>query len=161
MDFHTLIFTALQSLIGVAIAVLVPVLVKFILSKTSKENLNKYMSLAALSVQAVQQSMGSASAEEKKKAAEVKLSVMVKGVLSAEEIDHLLESAVFLMKQNFDTAIVAPVVPVAPVPVAVPVEVPIIPVVVPAVVPIITPEVIIAPVVVAVEPDVPALTPLG
>jgi len=154
MDFHTLIFTALQSLIGVAIAVLVPVLVKFILSKTSKENLNKYMSLAALSVQAVQQSMGSASAEEKKKAAEVKLSVMVKGVLSAEEIDHLLESAVFLMKQNFDTAIVAPVVPV-------PVEVPIIPVVVPAVAPIITPEVIIAPVVVAVEPDVPALTPLG
>jgi len=161
MDFHTLIFTALQSLIGVAIAVLVPVLVKFILSKTSKENLNKYMSLAALSVQAVQQSMGSASAEEKKKAAEVRLSAMVKGVLSAEEIDHLLESAVFLMKQNFDTAIVAPVVPapaLVPVPVA---EVPIPPIVVPAVVPITTPEVIIAPIVVAVEPDAPALIPLG
>ena len=55
--------------------------------------------------------MGSASAIEKKKAAEQRLSQMAKGAISGEQIDHLLESSVFMMKQEFDLAI-APVEPV-------------------------------------------------
>ena len=38
--------------------------------------------------------------EEKKSAAEQKLSQITKGTLSAEEIDHLIENAVFILKQQ-------------------------------------------------------------
>ena len=105
MNYNALLMTTLQSLIGVGIAVLVPVLMKYILSKTSKENLVRYTAMANMVVLSVQQTMGSASLEERKKAAEGKLSTMTKGILNVDDIEQLIESAVFLMKQQFDLAV--------------------------------------------------------
>lgn len=103
MNANALLFTGLQSLIGAAIAVLVPMLVKFLLSKTTKEDLNKYVQLANIAVLAVQQTIPDANAEDKKQAAVNKLSALTKGALTPDQVDHLIESSVFLMKQQFDT----------------------------------------------------------
>lgn len=105
----------IQSLLSLGVTALIPFLVKFVLSKTSKENLGKYTQMATIAVLAVEQTMGGAPVEVKKMAAEARLSTVLKGALTPEEIDHLLESSVFLMKQNYKTAIAAaPEVPVTP-----------------------------------------------
>lgn len=109
---NALLMNTIQSLLSLGITALIPFLVKFVLSKTSKENLVKYTQMATIAVLAVEQTMGGAPVEVKKMAAETRLSSMLKGAINPDQIDHLLESSVFLMKQNYKTAVAA--IPEAP-----------------------------------------------
>jgi len=100
MDVHALVLQLLQALIELGIAVLVPMVIKWVFTKISLGNLVKYKSLAQFAVAAVEQTMKEAHMGEKKAAAEKKLSDLTKGALRPEEIDHLVEDAVFTLKQQ-------------------------------------------------------------
>lgn len=112
MNTHDLILQALQYLIEAGITVLIPFVIRFLLAHTSKENLAKYTQLAETVVMSIEQTMGAGNGAAKKAAAEAKLAQLLKGALSAEDIDHLIESAVFQMNKiwtdNVKTTPVAP-----------------------------------------------------
>lgn len=98
---HDLIIKALQTVIEVGMAVLVPIVIKYVLSKISENNLVRYMALAEMAVKMVQQTMDGVDNDTKKKAAMDKISQLTKGALSADEIEHLLEYAVYEMKNQY------------------------------------------------------------
>lgn len=100
MDLHQLLLQTLQTLIEVGIAALVPIVIKWVFTKISLDQLVKYKALAQIAVAAVQQTMATADVLAKKDAAVQKLSQLTNGTLKPEEIDHLIEDAVFTLKQQ-------------------------------------------------------------
>ncbi len=100
MNTNTLLVQVLQYVIELGIGVLVPVLVKFVMSKIGTEQLLQAKSYAAVAVAAVEQTMSSADGQAKKTAAVKKLSDLTKGALKPEDIDHLIEDAVFTLSKQ-------------------------------------------------------------
>lgn len=90
----------LLQLIEIGITFLVPIVVKFVLTKVQIDKLAQAKAYASIAVAAVEQTMSTADAQAKKDAAIKKLSELTKGALSPEEIDHLVEDAVFNLKQQ-------------------------------------------------------------
>lgn len=103
--FHDIFLKSLQYLIEVAIAILVPIVIRFVLTKTNKENLLKYVTIAGTVVKAVEQIYGGGNGNSKKSAAVTKLSQMTKGKLSTDDIHHLIEAAVFEMNKDLKHAL--------------------------------------------------------
>lgn len=106
METHELIIKGLQALIEVGIAVLVPIVIKYVLTKISRDNLIRYITLAEMVVKTVQQTMGDADNEDKKSTAVDKLSKLTHGSLNSQEIEHLLEAAVFEVKKLYKAEII-------------------------------------------------------
>lgn len=92
-----IIVQVLDYVISVGIAALVPIVIRYILTKTHKENLLKYASMAEIVVKALEQTMGVDSVA-KKTAAVSKLASMTNGKVSSDDINHLIESAVYNLK---------------------------------------------------------------
>lgn len=106
MDSHELILKGLQALIEVGIAILVPIVIRYVLTKISKDNLIRYITLAEMVVKAVQQTMGDVDNEQKKATAFNKLLELTHGTLSSQEVEHLLEAAVFEVKKQYKAEVV-------------------------------------------------------
>jgi len=102
---HDIVLKTLQYTIEAAIAILVPIVIRYVLTKTSRENLAKYVTIAEFVVKAVEQMYGGGNGSVKKSAAATKLSEMTKGKLSADDIYHLIEAAVFEMNKDIKQAI--------------------------------------------------------
>lgn len=100
LDTHALIMQLLQTAIELGIGVLVPVLVKFVVTKMGTDKLVQAKAYTAIAVAAVQQTMATADAQTKKAAAMQKLADLTKGALKPQDIDHLVEDAVFTLKQQ-------------------------------------------------------------
>lgn len=71
-------------------------------TKTKTDQLIQLKALAQIAVVAVEQTMADAHMDEKKAAAVQKLSDLTKGALKPDEIDHLIEDAVFTLKTRLD-----------------------------------------------------------
>ena len=108
MDTHAYIVQILQAVIGPAIVTLGPLAGKFLLSKTSAQNLARFGALAKMVVTAVEQTMPDAANEIKKATAASKLAAVTKGVLSEDDVSHLIESAVYDMKQEASSVLAKP-----------------------------------------------------
>ncbi|KNY30032.1 phage holin [Pseudobacteroides cellulosolvens] len=104
---HDIILKTLQYIIEATIAILVPIVIRFVLTKTNKENLSKYVTIAEFIVKAVEQIYGGGNGSAKKSAAVTKLSQMTKGKLSTDDLHHLIEAAVFEMNKDLKQAIKA------------------------------------------------------
>ena len=102
---NDIILNILQYIIQAAIAILVPIVIRFVLTKTSRENLEKYVTIAEFVVKAVEQMYGGGNGSVKKSAAAAKLSEMTNGKLSTDDIYHLIEAAVFEMNKSLKQAI--------------------------------------------------------
>lgn len=63
--------------------------------------------MAKIAVAAVEQTMTDVHTDERKAAAERRLSQLTKGALTPEEIDHLIENAVFTLKQQIGHSVKA------------------------------------------------------
>lgn len=105
MDTHALLMQLLQTLIELGIGVLVPVCVKFVMTKMKTDQLVQSKAYAAIAVAAVEQTMGTADAQAKKAAAIQKLADLTKGALKPNDIDHLIEDAVFTLNKQIGSSV--------------------------------------------------------
>jgi len=103
--FNDIMLKILLCIIEAAIAILVPIVIRFVLTKTSRENLEKYVKISEFVVKAVEQMYGGGNGSVKKSAAAAKLSEMTNGKLSTDDIYHLIEAAVFEMNKSLKQAI--------------------------------------------------------
>lgn len=116
-----LIMQGLTALVQIIVLIVAGYVLKFLAAKVGAVNLGKYKEFAKIAVTAVEQVLGAGTGEMKKRAAEEFLSNKLGGALSVNDIDKLIEAAVFEMniayKEATKTVIaVVPVVPVVPVP---------------------------------------------
>jgi LL-H family phage holin len=90
-----LIMTILTAGIQLAILAGLGSLINYLLTKTSTENLSKIYNLIKIFVQSAEQIYGDGKGVIKKKTVLDMISKNIKNKLSTEEIDKLIESAVF------------------------------------------------------------------
>jgi LL-H family phage holin len=97
-----LIMTILTAGIQLTILVGLGSLIDYLLTKTSAENLSKIYNLIRIFVQSAEQIYGEGEGVIKKKAVLDMISKTIKNKLSTEEIDKLIESAVFEINTVLD-----------------------------------------------------------
>lgn len=87
--------------------------IKYLKTKTSVENLQKYYSLIKAFVQAAEQQLGAGTGAQKKAQVVAMVQKVIGNKLSADEIDKLIESAVFeinnILKENKIITIPSPI----------------------------------------------------
>lgn len=99
MNAQQLLLNGFQDFINAGIAVLVPIVIQYILTKVSKTKLEKNAALA-LSIVKSLQTIGVLDIDIHKLASE-KLAALTKGKLKAEDINHLIGSAMYeIMKDG-------------------------------------------------------------
>ena len=115
-----LIMQVLTGLIQLAILGGLGYLMRFLAAKVGETNLKKYYDIAKIAVNAIEQTMGGQSGANKKQEVIAYIQKIIGNRLSAEEIDKLIEAAVFEMKlvmKDYSTTKTPPVVPVQSTPV--------------------------------------------
>lgn len=100
-----LIMTILTAGVQLVILVGLGYAIDFLKTKTSTENLQKYYNLIKTFVQAAEQQLGTGTGPQKKAAVVAMVQKVIGNRLTADEIDKLIESAVFeintvLKKEN-------------------------------------------------------------
>ncbi|NLY43697.1 MAG: phage holin [Clostridiaceae bacterium] len=93
------IMEVLTILVQVALLIVGGYIVQFIGIKIEGEKLNNYYSIAKKVVTALEQTIGGGNGPDKKQEAIQALKSMIKEKLSDEEIDKLIEAAVFEMNR--------------------------------------------------------------
>lgn len=94
-----IIMNILLGLIQLAVLMVSGFVSKYLREKYGAEVLKKYAGLAKIAVLAIEQTMQGADGTAKKRSVEEYLSRAIGGKLSAEDIDKLIEAAVFEMNQ--------------------------------------------------------------
>lgn len=103
MNVQQLLLNGFQDFINAGIAVLVPIVIQYILTKVSKTKLEKNAALA-LSIVKSLQAIGVLDVDIQNLASE-KLSSLTKGKLKADDINHLIGSAMYEIKKDGITAL--------------------------------------------------------
>lgn len=98
MNANQLLINGLQDFIDAGIAVLVPVIIHYVLTKVSKAKLEKNAALALSIVKSLQAVCGTNI--DIQKIASEKFSTLTKGKLSADAISHLIGSAMYEIKRD-------------------------------------------------------------
>lgn len=98
MNAQQLLINGLQDFIDAGIAVLVPVIIHYVLTKVSKAKLEKNAALAVSIVKSLQ-TIGVLDVDIQKLASE-NLAALTKGKLRAEDISHLIGSAMYEIKKD-------------------------------------------------------------
>lgn len=98
MNAQQLLLNGFQDFINAGIAVLVPIVIQYILTKVSKTKLEKNAALA-LSIVKSLQTIGVLDVDIQNLASE-KLSALTKGKLKADDINHLIGSAMYEIKKD-------------------------------------------------------------
>jgi len=98
-----LVMQGLAVLVQLVVLAVAGFSINFLRVKTGNEKFSKLLGYAKMAVASVEQSMGPGSGTEKKKAVEDFIFSKLGGKLSLPEINHLIESAVYEMKQVFNS----------------------------------------------------------
>lgn len=94
-----LLLNGLVDLIDAGIAILVPVVVHYVFTKTKKHKFEMYSAIAKSAVSATLQSTGVTEEAFKNEAAK-RLSLLTKGKVKADLISHLIEAAMTELKTD-------------------------------------------------------------
>jgi LL-H family phage holin len=94
-----IIMNILLGLVQLAVIIVSGISTKYLYGKNSSESLQKYTDIAKTAVYAIEQTMQGADGTAKKRSVEEYLSRVIGKKLSGEEIDKLIEAAVFEMNQ--------------------------------------------------------------
>lgn len=103
MDFYQVLFLVLTNLLQAAAVILSGFCINLIRSKTQHTKFSKYMDYAKIAVTAIEQTMGLSTGAIKKKAVETFLYDKIGKALSKDEIDKLIEAAVFDLNLNHNS----------------------------------------------------------
>ena len=96
---HELLLQVFQVIVQVVIIALGGYLINFLKSKVGAENLNKYYSIIKMVVMGVEQAFGPGNGVDKKVETLQIIKKLIKNKLCEEQINSLIESAVFEMNR--------------------------------------------------------------
>ncbi|WHH58366.1 phage holin [Petroclostridium sp. X23] len=97
--FEELITQLLSVLIQILVLAVGTYIIQFIRAKVGEEKLNTYYSYSKMVVTAIEQIFGGGNGADKKQEAMQVLRNLTKGKLSDEQLDKLIEAAVYEMNQ--------------------------------------------------------------
>lgn len=100
MNAHDLLLQGIQYLMEAGIATLVPFVINLLIHKIGLAKFQRDQLVAALIVKSIQETMGPGNGADKKAVVEQVLSNKLKGALTPADINHLIQSAVYDMKQD-------------------------------------------------------------
>lgn len=114
---HDIIIEITTGLVKLGILALIPYVFNFLKAHTTNQKYQFYLQQAQTIVTSIEQVMASSSGSAKKAVVSSLLSSKLKGALSAAEIDHLIESAVYAMNTSIgqQTNNAIPTKPIIPV----------------------------------------------